>query len=246
MEPDLPDVDLVVLPGGFSYGDYLRSGAIAARSPVMRAVAEKAAAGVAVLGICNGFQILCEAGILPGVLMRNASLRFICREAHLRVETTDSIFTRLYRKGEVIRCPVAHGDGNYRADADTLAALRGEDRIAFRYCDASGRVAEGTNLNGSVENIAGILNARRNVLGMMPHPEDLIEAEQGGADGRRLFEGILGVVGVRGLTPDPPGAAAVGLVDEVVPIDHAKLHRSRRPARRTEREREAVGRGPRH
>lgn len=196
MEPDLPDVDLVVLPGGFSYGDYLRSGAIAARSPVMRAVAEKADAGVAVLGICNGFQILCEAGILPGVLMRNASLRFICRETHLRVETADSIFTRLYRKGEVIRSPVAHGDGNYRADAPTLAVLRGEDRIAFRYCDAAGRIADDTNLNGSIDNIAGILSARRNVLGMMPHPEDLIEREQGGTDGRRLFEGLLGAVGV--------------------------------------------------
>ncbi len=196
MEPDLPEADLIVLPGGFSYGDYLRSGAIAARSPVMRPVAERAAAGVPVLGICNGFQILCEAGILPGVLMRNASLRFICRETHLRVETADSIFTRLYRKGEVIRTPVAHGDGNYRADTTTLAALRDEDRIAFRYCDTGGRVAEGTNLNGSVENIAGILNARRNVLGMMPHPEDLIEPEQGGTDGRRLFGGLLAAVGV--------------------------------------------------
>ena len=196
MEPDLPDVDLVVLPGGFSYGDYLRSGAIAARSPVMRAVAAKAEAGVAVLGICNGFQVLCEAGILPGVLMRNASLRFICREAHLRVETVDSAFTRLYRKGEVIRCPVAHGDGNYRADGPTLAALRDEDRIAFRYCDADGRTDDATNLNGSIENIAGILNRRRNVLGMMPHPEDLIEPEQGGSDGRRLFAGLLDAVGV--------------------------------------------------
>jgi phosphoribosylformylglycinamidine synthase len=196
MEPDLPDVDLVVLPGGFSYGDYLRSGAIAARSPVMRAVAERADAGVAVLGICNGFQILCEAGILPGVLMRNASLRFICRETHLRVETSESIFTRLYRKGEVIRSPVAHGDGNYRADEATLAALRDEDRIAFRYADPDGRVDAASNLNGSVENIAGILGPRRNVLGMMPHPEDLIEPEQGGTDGRRLFEGLLGAVGV--------------------------------------------------
>ena len=194
MEPDLPDVDLVVLPGGFSYGDYLRSGAIAARSPVMRAVAAKAGAGVAVLGICNGFQILCEAGILPGVLMRNASLRFICREAHLRVETSDSVFTRLYARGEVIRCPVAHGDGNYRADPGTLAALRDEDRIAFRYTDASGRVGDDTNLNGSIESIAGILGPGRNVLGMMPHPEDLIEPEQGGTDGRRLFEGLLAVV----------------------------------------------------
>lgn len=194
MEPDLPDVDLVVLPGGFSYGDYLRSGAIAARSPVMRAVAAKADAGVAVLGICNGFQILCEAGILPGVLMRNASLRFICRETHLRIETTDSAFTRLYAKGEVIRCPVAHGDGNYRADATTLAALRDEDRIAFRYTNADGAVGPDTNLNGSIDSIAGILNARRNVLGMMPHPEDLIEPEQGGTDGRRLFEGLLDTV----------------------------------------------------
>jgi phosphoribosylformylglycinamidine synthase I len=195
-EPDLPDVDLVVLPGGFSYGDYLRSGAIAARSPVMRSVAARAEAGVAVLGICNGFQILCEAGILPGVLMRNASLRFMCREAYLRVETADSIFTRLYPKGEVIRAPVAHGDGNYRADEATLAALRGEDRIAFRYSDSAGRIADDTNLNGSIDSIAGILSAQRNVLGMMPHPEDLIEPEQGGTDGRRLFEGLLGAVGV--------------------------------------------------
>jgi phosphoribosylformylglycinamidine (FGAM) synthase-like amidotransferase family enzyme len=126
--------------------------------------------------------------------MRNASLRFICREAHLRVETTDSLFTRLYAKGEVIRCPVAHGDGNYRADAETLAALRGEDRIAFRYADAAGRIGDDTNLNGSIESIAGILGARRNVLGMMPHPEDLIEPEQGGSDGRRLFEGLLGTI----------------------------------------------------
>ncbi len=196
MDPDLPDIDLVVLPGGFSYGDYLRSGAIAARSPVMRAVAAKAEAGVAVLGICNGFQILCEAGILPGVLMRNASLRFICRETHLRVETTDSAFTRLYAQGEVIRCPVAHGDGNYRADDATLAALRDEDRIAFRYADAAGHIGDDTNLNGSADSIAGILSARRNVLGMMPHPEDLIEPEQGGTDGRRLFEGLLSRVGV--------------------------------------------------
>ncbi len=194
MDPDLPDVDLVVLPGGFSYGDYLRSGAIAARSPVMRAVAAKAEAGVAVLGICNGFQILCEAGILPGVLMRNASLRFICRETHLRVETTESAFTRLYAKGEVIRCPVAHGDGNYRVDDETLAQLKGEDRIAFRYTDAAGTIGPATNLNGSVESIAGVLSARRNVLGMMPHPEDLIEPQQGGSDGRRLFEGLLAAV----------------------------------------------------
>lgn len=181
-DPDIPQVDLIVLPGGFSYGDYLRSGAIAARAPIMRTIVERAAAGVPVLGICNGFQVLCEIGLLPGVLMRNASLRFVCREVQLRVETTDSIFTRLYRKGEVIRCPVAHGDGNYRTDETTLARLRDDDRIAFRYVD---------NPNGSLDDIAGILNQRRNVLGLMPHPENLIEPFHGGNDGRRLFEGIL-------------------------------------------------------
>jgi phosphoribosylformylglycinamidine synthase len=191
MEPDLPDVDLVVLPGGFSYGDYLRSGAIAARSPVMRAVAAKADAGVAVLGICNGFQILCEAGILPGVLMRNASLRFVCREIRLRVETTNAIFTSLYRKGDVIRCPVAHGDGNYRADEATLARLKGEDRVVFRYVDAGGQTADEANPNGSRDAIAGILNERRNVMGMMPHPENLIEPLHGGTDGRKLFESLV-------------------------------------------------------
>jgi len=181
-ESELPQVDLIVLPGGFSYGDYLRSGAIAARAPVMRAVAARAEAGVPVLGICNGFQILCEAGLLPGVLMRNASLRFVCREVHLRVETTASLFTRHYTEGQVIRAPVAHGDGNYRCDDDTLARLREEDRIAFRYVD---------NPNGSLDSIAGILNEKRNVLGMMPHPEDLIEPLQGGTDGRALFEAAL-------------------------------------------------------
>jgi len=190
-DTEIPPVDLIVLPGGFSYGDYLRSGAIAARAPIMRAVAEKAAAGVPVLGVCNGFQILCEAGLLPGVLMRNASLRFICREVHLRVETTDSFFTRLYRKGEVVRCPVAHGDGNYRADDETLARLRGEDRIAFRYVDAEGRATEAANPNGSIDSIVGVLNERRNVLGMMPHPENLIDPLQGGTDGLRLFESMM-------------------------------------------------------
>jgi phosphoribosylformylglycinamidine synthase len=190
-EADIPAVDLIVLPGGFSYGDYLRSGAIAARSPVIAAVAERAASGVPVLGICNGFQILCEAGLLPGALMRNASLRFVCTEVHLRVETTDSVFTRRYAAGQAIRCPVAHGDGNYRCDDDTLVALRDDDRVAFRYVDASGEATEAGNPNGSVDNIAGILNQRRNVLGMMPHPENLIEAIQGGTDGRALFESVL-------------------------------------------------------
>ncbi len=188
----LPDVDLIVLPCGFSYGDYLRSGAIAARAPVMRTVAERAEAGVPVLGVCNGFQILCEAGLLPGVLMRNASLRFVCREVHLRVETARSVFTRGYGKGETIRAPVAHGDGNYRCDDHTLARLKDEDRIAFRYVDADGNATAEANPNGSIDNIAGILNARRNVLGMMPHPENLIEPLHGGEDGRSLFAAIGG------------------------------------------------------
>jgi phosphoribosylformylglycinamidine synthase len=189
-DSDLPKVDLIVLPGGFSYGDYLRSGAIAARAPIMRAVAERAAAGVPVLGVCNGFQILCEAGLLPGILMRNADLRFVCREVGLRVETTDSVFTHSYARGAVLRCPVAHGDGNYRCDAETLARLQGEDRVAFRYAALPGD-PHGGNPNGSLDDIAGILNDRRNILGMMPHPEDLIESMQGGTDGRPLFESLV-------------------------------------------------------
>jgi phosphoribosylformylglycinamidine synthase len=182
-ETALPALDLIVLPGGFSYGDYLRSGAIAARAPVMRAIADHAARGGLVLGVCNGFQILCEAGLLPGVLMRNASLRFVCREVKLRVETTATAFTRQYAKGQVIRTPVAHGDGNYRCDDETLARLKGEDRIAFRY-------TEGTNPNGSLDDIAGIIGEKRNVLGLMPHPENLIEPLHGGTDGRALFAGL--------------------------------------------------------
>jgi phosphoribosylformylglycinamidine synthase len=180
----LPEVDLVVLPGGFSYGDYLRSGAIAARSPIMRSVAEAAERGVRVLGVCNGFQVLTEAGLLPGVLMRNAHLKFVCREVKLSVANATSTFTRGYAAGAVLRCPVAHHDGNYFADPETLARLEGEDRVAFRY-------AEGTNPNGSINDIAGILNKRGNVLGMMPHPENLIEAFHGGSDGRALFESLL-------------------------------------------------------
>ncbi len=196
METDLPPTDLIVVPGGFSYGDYLRSGAIAARAPVMRAIADRAEAGAPVLGICNGFQILCEAGLLPGVLMRNASLRFVCREVHLRVETANSLFTRRYAEGQVIRAPVAHGDGNYRCDNETLARLRDQDRVAFRYVDESGAATEAASPNGSIDNIAGILNDRRNVLGMMPHPENLIEPLQGGTDGRALFEGIADALSV--------------------------------------------------
>jgi phosphoribosylformylglycinamidine synthase I len=190
-DPDLPAVDLIVLPGGFSYGDYLRSGAMAARAPVMRTVTERAAAGVPVLGVCNGFQILCEAGLLPGVLMRNASLRFVCREVGLRVETTNTMFTARYRQGAVIRCPVAHGDGNYRCDDATLDQLRGEDRVVFRYAALPGATEAAANPNGSVDAIAGILNERRNVLGLMPHPENLIEAMQGSTDGRPLFESLV-------------------------------------------------------
>lgn len=182
---DLPaGIDLVVLPGGFSYGDYLRSGAIAARAPIMDAVRAHAARGGHVLGVCNGFQILTEAGLLPGALMRNAGLRFVCREVKLEVATANSPFTAGYSVGQVIRCPVAHGDGNYSADPETLAALKAEDRIAFRYAD-------GTNPNGSVDDISGILSANRRVLGMMPHPENLIEPLHGGLDGRPLFESLL-------------------------------------------------------
>jgi phosphoribosylformylglycinamidine synthase I len=180
----LPDVDLIVLPGGFSYGDYLRCGAIAARSPAMLDVARKAAAGVRVLGVCNGFQILTEAGLLPGALMRNANLRFVCKEVKLSVANANTDFTRAYAPGQILRCPVAHHDGNYFADAETLARLEGDGRVAFRY-------AEGTNPNGSLNDIAGILSDRGNVLGMMPHPENLIEAIHGGIDGRGLFESVV-------------------------------------------------------
>ena len=181
----IPDVDLIVIPGGFSYGDYLRCGAIAARMPVMRAVAEKAEKGVMVMGVCNGFQILLEAGLLPGALMRNQSLKFVCREVKLQVANANTAFTRNYAPGQVIRCPVAHHDGNYFADAETLKMLEGEGRVVFRY-------AEGTNPNGSTNDIAGIVSAKGNVLGLMPHPENLIEAAHGGIDGRALFESVLG------------------------------------------------------
>jgi phosphoribosylformylglycinamidine synthase subunit PurQ / glutaminase len=182
-ERSLPEVDLIVLPGGFSFGDYLRSGAIAARSPVMPEVVKRANEGTLVLGVCNGFQTLCEVGLLPGVLMRNASLKFVCREVRLEVVNTQTPFTRLYRPRQVIRCPVAHADGNYFADDLTLDRLEDEGRIVFRY-------AADTNPNGSRRDIAGILNERGNVLGMMPHPEDLTEAAQGGTDGLPLFQSL--------------------------------------------------------
>ena len=182
-DTELPQADLIVLPGGFSFGDYLRSGAIAARSPVMPELAKRANDGVLVLGVCNGFQTLCEAGLLPGVLMRNASLKFVCREVKLEVVNTQTPFTRAYRPRQVIRCPVAHHDGNYFADEATLDRLEAEGRVVFRY-------AEGTNPNGSRRDIAGILNARGNVLGLMPHPEDLSDEAHGGLDGLPLFEGL--------------------------------------------------------
>ncbi len=190
-ETELPrGTDLVVLPGGFSYGDYLRCGAIAARSPVMTAVRKFAEAGGLVLGVCNGFQILCEAGLLPGVLMRNARLKFICRDVHLRVERSDTPFTRGYNAGQVIRVPVAHGEGNYVADDDTVRRLEGEGRVLYRYCSPDGEVADTHNINGAAASIAGIANAAGNVLGMMPHPENHVESIMGCTDGRGLFAGL--------------------------------------------------------
>jgi phosphoribosylformylglycinamidine synthase I len=185
-ESRLPDgTDFIAIPGGFSYGDYLRSGAMAARSPVMRAVAEAAARGVPVLGVCNGFQVLTEAGLLPGALMRNAGLSFVCRPVDLEVSSSQTLFTQAYQTGETITIPVAHHDGNYQADANTLDRLEGEGRVVFRYRG---------ECNGSARSIAGIVNDAGNVLGMMPHPERAVEAAHGNTDGRRLFEGLLEAV----------------------------------------------------
>ncbi len=189
-EAAVPPSDLIVLPGGFSYGDYLRCGAMAAHSAVMRDVVAKARAGTPVLGICNGFQVLCEAGLLPGVLMRNASLRFVCRDVFLRVENNETFYTRCYREGEVIRAPVAHGDGNYFADEETLDRLEAENRVVFRYRDADGAAAPEANPNGARRDIAGICDPSGRVLGLMPHPERLFELALGGTDGRRVFESV--------------------------------------------------------
>jgi phosphoribosylformylglycinamidine synthase I len=183
-ETELPKVDLVVVPGGFSYGDYLRCGAIAARSPIMSDVKAKALKGLKVLGVCNGFQIITEAGLLPGALVRNASLHFACREVKLRIENNTTWFTNRMAKGQVVSCPIAHGEGNYICDADTLARLEGENHVVFRY-------AEGTNPNGAMNDIAGIMNEAGNVIGMMPHPENMIEPIHGKQDCRPLFEGLL-------------------------------------------------------
>lgn len=182
-DADLPDrLDFIALPGGFSYGDYLRSGAMAAVSPIMRAVVEAAGRGVPVLGVCNGFQVLTEARLLPGALLRNAGQNFVCRDVRLKVESSQSLFTAGYDAGETITIPVAHHDGNYFADAETLDRIEGEGRVAFRYLDET---------NGSQRAIAGVLNEAGNVLGMMPHPERAIETAHGGTDGRRLFESVL-------------------------------------------------------
>jgi phosphoribosylformylglycinamidine synthase len=195
-EPELPaGTDLVVIPGGFSYGDYLRCGAIAARAPVMDAVRKFAASGGLVLAVCNGFQIACEAGLLPGVLMRNAKLRFICKDVFLKVERSDTPFTRGYNAGQIIKVPTAHGEGNYTADADTLTRLEGEGRVVLRYVAPDGARADGYNANGSVNAIAGIVNERGNVLGMMPHPENHVEAVIGSTDGRGLFAGLADHLG---------------------------------------------------
>jgi phosphoribosylformylglycinamidine synthase len=188
-ETDISDLDVVVVPGGFSYGDYLRCGAIARFSPVMQATVEHANKGKLVLGICNGFQVLTEAGLLPGALVRNRDLHFICDRIPLRVERTDTPWTQFYQKGELITLPIAHGEGNYYADADTLAHLEDNGQVLFRY--------EGENPNGSLNNIAGICNQKGNVLGMMPHPERASDKMLGGTDGFKLFEGLLKVaVGV--------------------------------------------------
>jgi phosphoribosylformylglycinamidine synthase len=183
-DAELPKVDLVVVPGGFSYGDYLRCGAIAARSPIMQDIRAKSLKGLKVLGVCNGFQIITEAGLLPGALVRNASLHFVCREVRLRVDNATTFFTNKMAKGDVVSCPVAHGEGNYICDAETMTRLEGENRVVFRY-------TEGTNPNGAMNDIAGIVSENGNVIGMMPHPENMIEPLHGKTDCRPLFESLL-------------------------------------------------------
>lgn len=188
---DLEGADVVILPGGFSYGDYLRAGAIARFSPIMREVADHARRGGPVLGICNGFQVACEAGLLPGALARNAGLKFVSDTIRLRVENVETMFTHRYDRGQLLRMPIAHGEGRYVADGDTLRLLEEEGRVVFRYVDAAGEVNERANPNGSMNAIAGIINAEGNVLGMMPHPERAVEQVLGSADGLLLFAGLL-------------------------------------------------------
>lgn len=194
-DTELPKLDLIVIPGGFSYGDYLRCGAMAAHSPIMREVAARARTGTPVLGICNGFQILTEAHLLPGVLLVNRTLKFHCKDVHLRVETSESPFTRGYNAGQVIRVPVAHHDGNYFADNDTLDRLEGDGRVAFRYCDEAGALTDEANHNGSLRNIAGIFDEGRRVLGLMPHPEDATDALLGNTEGMGFFKGMAEALG---------------------------------------------------
>jgi phosphoribosylformylglycinamidine synthase subunit PurQ / glutaminase len=193
-ETDLSGYDVVVLPGGFSHGDYLRSGAVAAKAPVMAAVRVAAGRGVPVLGICNGFQVLLEAGLLPGAMLHNAGIDFRCEWVHLRTETTTTAFTTAGTVGQVLRLPIAHGEGNYHAPAELLARLHDEERVVFRYCDATGARAPGANPNGSVDDIAAICNEARNVVGLMPHPERASEADLGSADGRVIWESLLSLV----------------------------------------------------
>ena len=193
---DLQGSDVVILPGGFSYGDYLRPGAIARFSPIMQEVVQHAERGAPVIGICNGFQIACEAGLLPGALLRNASLKFVCAPIHLRVESSDTLFTSRYERGQTIVVPIAHGDGRYSADRETLDRLEGEGQVAFRYAPSDLEAEEAYNPNGSMRDIAGIVNGAGNVLGMMPHPERAVDALLGSADGLPLFESILQRVAV--------------------------------------------------
>ncbi|MDX2142327.1 MAG: phosphoribosylformylglycinamidine synthase subunit PurQ [Rhodospirillaceae bacterium] len=193
-ESALPKLDLIVVPGGFSYGDYLRCGAMGAQSPVMAEVKRRAAKGVPVIGICNGFQILTEAGLLPGVLMRNRDLKFICADVHMKVEQTKSAFTAKYKKGEVITFHIAHNEGNYFADSKTLKQIEDRGQVAFRYCEPDGKVSAKGNPNGAKNNIAGIFNPKRNVLGLMPHPERMSDPLLGCIDGRRLFDGLVEAV----------------------------------------------------
>jgi phosphoribosylformylglycinamidine synthase subunit PurQ / glutaminase len=192
--PDLQNCDAIIVPGGFAYGDYLRSGAIAKFSPVMDSVRQFAAGGGLVIGICNGFQILCESGLLPGALTRNVGLKYVCKPVHVRVENDQTPFTSSCQKGEVLTIPIGHMEGNYFCDADTLAQLKNEDRIVFRYVTSSGEITAESNPNGSIENIAGICNADRNVLGMMPHPERSAEPELGGTDGFKIFNSMIGAL----------------------------------------------------
>lgn len=197
-DTDLSGLDLLLIPGGFSYGDYLRSGAIARFSPVMQSVVEYADRGGPVLGICNGFQILLEAGLLPGAMLHNRELRFVCKQAHIRCEQNDTIFTGTLEKGQVLQIPVAHGEGNYFTDEENLKAMQDHRQIVFRYCTPGGEVTPEYNFNGSVDNIAGICNRQRNVLGMMPHPERAVEQKIGSDDGKLLFESILNELSVAG------------------------------------------------